>query len=117
MRSFRVLLAVLIALALPAQSLADARMAAACCPTAASDTAEAMSPGHDCCDEHDTNSSGNHCDEGSGCHCGSQLALAIHGFQPATHELERYPAAFTPLPNSAPSAAHWRPPAPRTDLI
>lgn len=117
MRSFRILLALLIALALPAQSLADARMAVDCCPVAALDTPEALTPGHDCCHEHDTNSSGNHCDEGSGCHCGNHLALAFHDFQTATHEPERYPAAFTPLPHSAPSAAHWRPPAPRTDLI
>ncbi|MBN8781193.1 MULTISPECIES: hypothetical protein [unclassified Thiobacillus] len=117
MRSFRIFLALLIALALPAQALADVRMAVACCPMSALDAPETMAPDHDCCHEHDANSSGTHCDEGTGCHCSIHLALAIHDFQPTKHELERYPAVFTTLPHSAPLAAHWRPPALRTDLI
>lgn len=122
MRSVRIFLALLIALSLPAQTLADVRMAVACCSMAAPDAPEAMTPDHDCFHGHNTNSSGKHssgkhCDEGSGCHCSMHLALAIHGFRPATHELEGYPAHFASLPHSAPSATHWRPPALLTDLI
>lgn len=118
MRSLRIFLAFLIALALPAQALADVHMAIGCCPMTAMDTPETMTSGHDCCLAHDTNASGKHCDAGSGCHCSLHLALAIHDFLPAaTRERAHSPAAFPTQPHPAPMAAHWRPPAPRTDLI
>lgn len=115
MRSLRILLALLIALALPVQSLAEARMA--CWPTSAMDAPHAEMAGHDCYSTHETNASDKHCDEDSGCHCSLHFALAIHDVSRAASELEHYPAVFISLPRSAPSAAHWRPPAPRTELI
>ncbi|MDO9009217.1 MAG: hypothetical protein Q8K57_10850 [Thiobacillus sp.] len=117
MRSFRIFLALLIALALPAQTLADARMAIGCCPMSAMDMQAAMASGHDCCDEHDTNSTGAHCDAGSNCHCGFHLALAIHDFLlPSVRERAHYSSAFPTQPYPAPSTVHWRPPAPRSAL-
>jgi hypothetical protein len=118
MRSIRIFLALLIALALPAQTLADARMATGCCPMSAMDMQAAMASGHDCCDEHDTHSSGAHCDAGSMCHCGFHLALAFHDFPPpGVRERAHYSSAISTQPYPTPSSAHWRPPALRSVLI
>lgn len=117
MRSFRILLALLIALALPAQALAYAYMSVGCCPMAAEPELEPLSTGHDCCHEHDADGAGKSCDAGSCCPCGAHLALTLHVFLPATHERAHNLAVFSTPPYPAPPDAHWRPPAPRTALI
>jgi len=119
MTFLRILLALLIALALPVQALADARMAVDCCPMSAEAEAapETQSTGHDCCDENDADGAGMSCEAGSCCPCGAHLALTLHVFLTATHERAHTPAIFSTPPYPAPPDAHWRPPAPRTDLI
>jgi len=117
MRSFRILLALLIALALPAQALADARMAVDCCPMSAEAALENLSTGHDCCHGHDADGAGTSCDAGSCCPCGAHLALTLHVFMAATHERAHTLAVFSTPLHPAPPDAHWRPPAPRTALI
>jgi hypothetical protein len=117
MHSFRILLALLIALALPAQALADAHMAADCCPMSAEAAPETLSTGHDCCHENDADGAGMSCDAGSCCPCGAHLALTLDVFLTATHERAHTPALFPTPPYPAPPDAHWRPPASRTDLI
>ena len=119
MRSFRILLALLVALALPMQALADVRMAADCCPMSAETEAalETQSTAHDCCHENDAEHAGMSCDAGSCCPCGAHLALTFHVFLTAAHESAHSLAVFPTPPYPAPPDAHWRPPAPRTALI
>lgn len=116
MRWFRTFLALLIALALPLQALADARMSAGCCPMAASAQGDAAHEDHvsgaDCCHGHDADPSGKTCDEGSGCHCAAHLALPYPALLSVAHAPAPYPAVFPALPYSTTPAAHWRPPAP-----
>lgn len=119
MASLRIFLALLIALALPAQALADGRMAVDCCPMSAEAEAapETESTAHDCCHENDADDAGMSCDAGSCCPCGAHLALTLHVFLAATHERAHTLAVFSTPPYPAPPEAHWRPPAPRTALI
>jgi hypothetical protein len=119
MTSLRILLALVIALALPVQALADTRMAVDCCPMSAEAEAqlETQSTGHDCCHESDADGAGMSCDAGSCCPCGAHLALPLHVFLTATHERARTLAAFSAPPHPAPPDTHWRPPALRTALI
>ena len=108
MGSLRILLALLIALSLPAQALANLQSMVDCCPASAEHEA---SEGHACC-EHDNTPSGHACESDSGCHCSSQLALAMHRFLPAVREGENASADFLTQPHPAPPDPHWRPPAP-----
>lgn len=119
MRSFRIFLALLIALALPAQALADARMAVDCCPVSAEAEAapETLSTGHDCCHEDDAGGAGKTCNAASCCPCGAHLALTFHIFLTATHERVHTLAVFSTQPYPAPPDTHWRPPASRAALI
>ena len=119
MISLRILLALVIALALPAQALADLRMAVDCCPMSSEVEAavETPSTAHDCCHENDVDGAGMSCDAGSCCPCGAHLALTLHVFLTATHERAHTPVVFSTPPYPVPPDTHWRPPAPRSDLI
>lgn len=110
MRSIRIFLALLIALALPMQALAVARMAADCCPMSAEAAPEHAPIGHDCCHEG-ADASGQACDAGSCCPCGIYPALALHVFLPAVQNHAHVPPALTLSPHAPPPGMHWRPPA------
>ena len=109
MRSLRVLLAFLIALALPAQALGDVLSRIACCPmaevAASVDTAAAA---HDC--RQDEDGHGKRCASGPSCKCGSHVAISTRVFVP--HLPDVFLAHVTPpmQPQSVLPVALWRPP-------
>jgi hypothetical protein len=110
MRSLRVLFAFLIALALPAQALADIMTAAACCPmaeTAASVDAAAPAA-HNCC--HDEAGQGSRCASDLSCQCGGHPAISTRAFVPPLPAIFQAHATSLMWPQSVLPVALWRPP-------
>lgn len=108
MPAFRIVLALLIALALPMQALAAARTTAECCPLSAEAAPDSVPAGHDCCHE---DTAGKTCDAGTCCPCGAHPALGRHGLQPVAQTPAHFRSVFMSSPQPAPPDAHWRPPA------
>jgi hypothetical protein len=112
MRSLRVLLAFLIALALPAQALAGMLTAATCCPMAetAVSVDTAATAAHDCC--HDEEGPGSRCASNLSCQCGSHAAIGTRAFvQPLPAIFQAH--ATTPMwQQSVFPNLLWRPPTP-----
>lgn len=108
MRSLRILLALLIALALPAQALAGV-MAAACCPMAEAAASIETAAAHDCC--HDEDSQGTPCASDLSCQCGGHPAIGTRAFVPPLPVV--FQAHATPLlwAQSVFPVPLWRPPA------
>jgi hypothetical protein len=115
MRSLRVLLAFLIALALPAQALAGV-LAAACCPMAeAAASVDAAAPSaHDCC--HDEDGQGSRCASDLSCQCGGHPAIGTRAFVPPLPNVFQAHATTPMWPQSILPVALWRPPTPPSPL-
>lgn len=116
MRSLRVLLAFLIALALPAQALAGMMTAAACCPMAeaAASVETAATAAHDCCEDED--GPGKRCASDLSCKCGSHAAISTRAFVPPLPAVFQTHATTPMRPQSILPVALWRPPTPPSPL-
>lgn len=115
MASLRILLALLISLALPAQALAGMMTVAACCPMAeAAASVDTAAAAHDCCQDEDEH--GKRCASDPSCQCGGHPAISTRAF------VSPLPAVFqahatTPMwPQSIFPVALWRPPTPPSPL-
>ena len=116
MRSLRVLLAFLIALALPAQALADMMTAAACCPMAetVANVDAAATAAHDCC--HDEEGQGSRCASDLSCQCGSHAAISTRAFVPPLPAIFQAHATTPMWQQSVFPIPLWRPPTPSSPL-
>lgn len=109
MRSLRILLALLISLALPAQALADLMVATGCPMAEAADQVDIVAA-HDCCPDED--GQGASCAADLSCHCPAHPAIGTRVVVPP---LPRASQAHTTPPMWAQSvipAPLWRPPTP-----
>ncbi|MHB1062545.1 MAG: hypothetical protein ACYC0G_11640, partial [Thiobacillus sp.] len=111
MRSLRVLLAFLIALALPAQALAGMLTAATCCPMAetAVSVDTAATAAHDCCC-HDEDGPGSRCASDLSCQCGSHAAISTRTFLPPLPAIFQAHATTPMWQQSVFPIPLWRPP-------
>ena len=116
MRSLRVLLAFLIALALPAQVLAGVMPTTACCPMAevATSVETAATAAHDCC--HDEDGQGSRCSSDLSCKCGGHPAISTRAFVPPLPAVFQAHATTPMWPQSDLLVALWRPPTPQIPL-
>jgi hypothetical protein len=111
MTSLRLLLALLISLALPAQALADAMSMAACCPMSeAAASVEIAGATHDCC--HDEDEQGTRCASDLSCKCGGHPAISTRAFVPPLPAVFPTHATAPIWPQSVLPVALWRPPTP-----
>jgi hypothetical protein len=115
MAYLRILLALLISLALPAQTLADVIATTACCPmTEAAASVESAAATHDCC--HDEDPQGKRCTSDLSCKCGSHPAIGTRAFVPPLPDLFQTHATAPIWPQSVTPATLWRPPTPPSPL-
>ena len=115
MTSLRIVLALLISLALPAQALADVTATTACCPMVeAAASADPGSATHDCC--HDEDEQGKRCASDLSCKCDSHPAIGTRAFVPHLADVFQVHAASPSWPQSVPPATLWRPPTPPRPL-
>jgi hypothetical protein len=115
MASLRILLAVLISLALPAQALANMIATTACCPmTEAAASIESADATHDCC--HDEDERGTRCASDLSCKCGSHPAISTRAFVPPLPGIFQTHATTPIWPQSVTPTTLWRPPTPPSPL-
>lgn len=115
MAFLRILLALLISLALPAQTLAGVMMTAACCPmTEAVASDETTAVEHDCC--HDEDGQGSRCASDLSCKCGGHPAISTRAFVPPLPVVFQAHATPPTWPQSVMPVALWRPPTPQGPL-
>ena len=115
MAFLRILLALLISLALPAQTLAGVMMTAACCPmTEAVASGETTAAEHDCC--HDEDGQGSRCASDLSCKCGGHPAISTRAFVPPLPVVFQAHATPPTWPQSVMPVALWRPPTPQGPL-
>jgi len=115
MRSLRVFLAFLIALALPAQALAG-MLTAATCPMAETATIvdTAATAAHDCCDDEDR--PGSRCASDLSCQCSSHAAINTRTVLPPLPAVFRAHATAPMWQQSVFPIPLWRPPTPSSPL-
>jgi len=109
MRSLRVLLAFLIALALPAQALGDVLSRVACCPMAEAAASVDTAAAHDCC--HDEDSQSTPCASDLSCQCGGHPAIGTRAFVPPLPVVFQAHATLLLWAQSVFPVPLWRPPA------
>lgn len=115
MAFLRILLALLISLALPAQTLAGVMMTAACCPmTEAVASDETTAAEHDCC--HDEVGQGSRCASDLSCKCGGHPAISTRAFVPPLPVVFQAHATPPTWSQSVLPVALWRPPTPQSPL-
>jgi hypothetical protein len=116
MASLRILLALLISLALPAQALAGMMTVATCCPMAeASASVDTAAPAHDCCEDEDDH--GTRCASDLSCKCGGgHPAISTRAFVPPLPAIFQTHATTPMWPQSIFAIALWRPPTPPSPL-
>jgi hypothetical protein len=115
MRSLRVLLAFLIALALPAQARAGIMTAAACPMAEAAASVDAAAPAaHDCC--HDEERQGSRCASDLSCQCGGHAAIGTRAFAPPLPAIFQAHATTPLWQQSVFPNPLWRPPTPPSPL-
>lgn len=115
MAFLRILLALLISLALPAQALAGVMATAACCPMAeAASRIDTAAAAHDCCEDEDDH--GTRCASDLSCKCGSHAAISTRAFVPPLPDVFQAHATHPMRPQSILPVALWRPPTPPSPL-
>lgn len=113
MAFLRILLALLISLALPAQALAGMMTVAACCPMAEAAASVDTAAAHDCCQDEDGH--GKRCASGPSCKC-SHPAISARAFVPPLPAVFQAHATTPMWPQSIFPVALWRPPTPPIPL-